>query len=210
MTPPLPPLTADSRFVDDLVPSPNVDTRAQGCQPCILVLHYTGLPTFERSIEVLSDPLCKVSCHYVVDLDGRTVQMVPEAVRAWHAGVSSWRGQTDLNSLSVGIEIQNVGHDAGYPDFPEAQMRAVERLAADIVARHAIATGNVVAHSDIAPSRKIDPGEKFDWQRLSRAGTGQESGQRKSDGQRAAAQRCKTKAIRPFTRAYYQLMHFGL
>lgn len=160
----------DSGLVAEVIPSGNVNERRSNLTPAILVLHYTGLPTFARSLDVLSDPRGEVSCHYVIDLDGRIVQMVPEAMRAWHAGVSNWHGETDINSKSIGIEIQNVGHDAGYPDFPDIQMVAVERLAADIVARHAIAPGDVVAHSDIAPGRKIDPGEKFDWRRLGRLG----------------------------------------
>lgn len=162
----------DSALVADLFPSPNIEPRFRGLTPSILVLHYTGLPTIERSLEVLSRPDCKVSCHYVVDVDGRIVQMVAEELRAWHAGVSSWHGETDINSASIGIEIQNPGHTLGYPDFPEAQMRAVIALAADICGRHGIAPECVLAHSDIAPSRKIDPGEKFDWCRLAQKGVG--------------------------------------
>lgn len=164
------PFAADSDLVAEVIPSGNINDRKSNLTPAILVLHYTGLPTFARSLDILSDPRCEVSCHYVIDLDGRIVQMVPEAMRAWHAGVSSWHGETDINSKSIGIEIQNVGHDAGYPDFPDIQMVAVERLSADIIARHAITPGDVVAHSDIAPGRKIDPGEKFDWRRLSLLG----------------------------------------
>jgi N-acetylmuramoyl-L-alanine amidase len=166
------PFSPDSQQVSDVIPSPNVNERRGGLGPELLVLHYTGLPTFGRSIEVLRDPRCEVSCHYVVDLDGQVVQMVPESLRAWHAGASSWCGVRDLNSQSIGIEIQNPGHCGGYPDFPPAQMTAVRALAADIVARHGIKPRNVVAHSDIAPGRKIDPGEKFDWPGLSRAGIG--------------------------------------
>lgn len=162
----------DSPHVHTVVASPNVNARRGGLQPEVLVLHYTGLPTMARSIDVLRDPRCEVSCHYVVDTDGHIVQMVPEALRAWHAGVSSWHGERDLNSQSIGIEIQNPGHSAGYPDFPDAQMHAVETLAADIMGRHGIRAGNVVAHSDIAPGRKIDPGEKFDWARLAKSGIG--------------------------------------
>ena len=169
-----PPLISapDSALVADLVPSPNIEPRLRGLTPSILVLHYTGLPTLERSLDVLSRPDCKVSCHYVVDVDGRIVQMVAESMRAWHAGVSSWRGETDINSASVGIEIQNPGHALGYPDFPDAQMRAVIALARDICGRHPITPDCVLAHSDIAPSRKIDPGEKFDWRRLAENGVG--------------------------------------
>ena len=113
-----------------------------------------------------------MSCHYVVSEDGAVTQMVAEAARAWHAGVSHWRGATDINSRSIGIEIHNLGHDGGYPDFPEAQMASVEALCLDIIARHCIAPHQVLAHSDVAPRRKIDPGEKFDWARLARAGIG--------------------------------------
>lgn len=162
----------DSPLVADLFPSPNIEPRYRGLTPTILILHYTGLETIERSLDVLSRPDCKVSCHYVVDVDGRVVQMVAEEMRAWHAGVSSWRGETDINSASIGIEIQNGGHALGYPDFPEAQMRAVIALSQDICGRHEIAPERVLAHSDIAPSRKIDPGEKFDWRRMASEGVG--------------------------------------
>ena len=162
----------DSRYVDDLIASPNIGERRGKTMPELLILHYTGLETAQRSIEVLCNPICEVSCHYLVDVDGRVTQMVRESVRAWHAGRSFWRGETDLNSSSVGIEIQNLGHAHDYPDFPERQMIAVERLALDIVTRHGMRPQAVLAHSDIAPQRKIDPGEKFDWPRLNRAGIG--------------------------------------
>ncbi len=162
----------DSPLVTDLFASPNIEPRLRGLTPTILVLHYTGLETVERSLDVLSRPDCKVSCHYVIDVDGRIIQMVAEAKRAWHAGLSSWHGETDINSASIGIEIQNPGHAGGYPDFPKAQMQAVTVLCQDIIARHGIAPERVLAHSDIAPSRKIDPGEKFDWPGLSRKGVG--------------------------------------
>jgi len=158
--------------VDDLVPSPNIGERKNAAQPRFLILHYTGLESVERSIEVLSDPICEVSCHYVVDVDGRVTQMVREVDRAWHAGLSFWQGETDINSHSIGVEIQNPGHEAGMPEFPELQMTAVVRLASDIVRRHSMKPEFVLAHSDIAPQRKIDPGEKFDWARLYRAGIG--------------------------------------
>ena len=163
---------ADTPLVDALHPSPNVEPRRGGMRPSILLLHYTGLPTVERALEVLSREDCKVSCHYVIDLDGRITQMVAEHLRAWHAGVSSWADESDINSASVGIEIHNVGHNAGYPEFPAAQMRAVLGLAADIVRRHGIRPERVLAHSDVAPGRKIDPGEKFDWALLAGRGIG--------------------------------------
>ncbi len=162
---------ADTPLVHALHPSPNVEPR-RGVAPSILLLHYTGLPTVERAIEVLSRPDCKVSCHYVVDLDGRITQMVAEEMRAWHAGVSVWEGETDINSASIGIEIQNVGHDAGYPEFPAKQMQALITLSRDIVRRHGMRPERVLAHSDVAPGRKIDPGEKFDWRHMARRGVG--------------------------------------
>lgn len=162
----------DSALVSDLHASPNIEPRLRGLKPTILVLHYTGLPSAAKSIEILSRPDCKVSCHYVVDVDGRITQMVPEEMRAWHAGVSYWMGETDINSASIGIEIQNPGHDKGYADFPPEQMSAVTQLCQDIVRRNSIRPERVLAHSDIAPERKIDPGEKFDWPGLSRAGIG--------------------------------------
>jgi len=162
----------DSFLVADLHPSPNIEPRKPGYAPSILILHYTGLPTVARALDVLSRPDCKVSCHYVVDEDGRIVQMVAEDARAWHAGVSYWAGETDINSASIGIEIQNPGHMLGYPDFPAVQMRAVASLARDIVRRHRIVPQRVLAHSDIAPGRKIDPGEKFDWAWLAGQGVG--------------------------------------
>ena len=162
----------DSPLVADLFPSPNIESRLRGLTPSLLILHYTGLPNVERSLEILSREDCKVSCHYVVDTDGRIIQMVAEEMRAWHAGQSSWFGETDINSASIGIEIQNPGHAGGYPEFPKAQMRAVTALCQDIASRHGITPPCVLAHSDIAPSRKIDPGEKFDWPGMAREGVG--------------------------------------
>lgn len=162
----------DSKLVADLHPSPNIEPRQRGLTPTIIIVHYTGLNCVEKSIEVLSRPDCKVSCHYVVGEDGRITQMVAESLRAWHAGVSSWHAETDINSSSIGIEIQNPGHNGGYPDFPAEQMTAVTALCQDIIARHRIPAERVLAHSDVAPGRKIDPGEKFDWPGLHRAGVG--------------------------------------
>ncbi len=162
----------DSQLVADLIPSPNIEPRQNGLRPTILVMHYTGLPTAKKSIEILSRPDCKVSCHYVVDVDGHVTQMVAEEMRAWHAGASSWHGETDINSQSIGIEIQNVGHNQGYPDFPHIQMAKVRDLSVDILNRHDIPSHHVVAHSDIAPGRKTDPGEKFDWPFLHQHGVG--------------------------------------
>jgi N-acetylmuramoyl-L-alanine amidase len=162
----------DSPLVARLHPSPNVEPRNRGRTPTILLMHYTGLASVDKALDVLSRPDCKVSCHYVIDEDGTIIQMVAEEMRAWHAGVSFWTGETDINSASIGIEIQNPGHQLGYRDFPEAQMRAVTSLSRDIVARHGIRPERVLAHSDVAPGRKIDPGEKFDWPGLARAGVG--------------------------------------
>jgi N-acetylmuramoyl-L-alanine amidase len=130
------------------------------------------MATAEAAIQLLAAADSKVSCHYVIDEAGKVTQLVPEALRAWHAGVSHWQGVEDINSCSIGIEIQNPGHDGGYPDFTEAQMLAVEALSLDIVRRNRIRPERVLAHSDVAPKRKIDPGEKFDWARLAAAGIG--------------------------------------
>jgi N-acetylmuramoyl-L-alanine amidase len=165
-------IEADTSIVDAVHASPNIEPRKNCARPDMLILHYTGMYSAEKAIEWLARPESKVSCHYVVGRDGHVTQMVAEDMRAWHAGVSRWAGETDLNSRSIGIEIDNPGHELGYLEFPEPQMRAVERLAADIVSRHSIAADRVLAHSDVAPLRKIDPGEKFDWARLARSGIG--------------------------------------
>ncbi|MGE4248941.1 MAG: N-acetylmuramoyl-L-alanine amidase [Parvibaculaceae bacterium] len=155
-----------------VVPSPNVEPRQPGKGVRILLLHYTDMASAERACAWLCDPMSKVSCHYLIDVDGAIIQMVDEDLRAWHAGQSVWKGERDINSASIGIEIQNRGHDHGYPDFPRAQMAAVVDLGRDIVARHAIPPEHVLAHSDVAPRRKRDPGEKFDWQGLYEQGLG--------------------------------------
>lgn len=162
----------DSACADHVVAAANVEPRRGTAKPSLLILHYTGMSSGAKAIDWLARKESRVSCHYVVDDDGSVTQMVPEAKRAWHAGVSFWRGQTDINSQSIGIEIQNPGHEHGYPDFPDIQMRAVIKLAKDIVRRHGLAADAVLAHSDVAPERKIDPGEKFDWARLAREGLG--------------------------------------
>lgn len=138
----------------------------------MLVMHYTGMPDGQGALDWLCTEASGVSCHYLVFEDGRIIQMVPEKRRAWHAGAGSWQGLEDINSRSIGIEIVNPGHDYGYPDFPTAQIDAVIALSRDIASRHPIPPRNVVAHSDTAPGRKIDPGEKFPWQRLHKAGIG--------------------------------------
>jgi N-acetylmuramoyl-L-alanine amidase len=149
-----------------------VEARPGGIRPDLLLLHYTGMISGAAAIDWLARPESKVSCHYVIDENGAITQMVPEALRAWHAGVSHWRASDDINSCSIGIEIQNPGHSGGYPDFPAVQIVAVEALCLDIAARHAIAPERVLAHSDVAPGRKIDPGEKFPWNRLAETGIG--------------------------------------
>jgi N-acetylmuramoyl-L-alanine amidase len=138
----------------------------------MLVLHYTGMESAEAALDWLTREESKVSCHYLVDEAGRITQMVRESERAWHAGQSLWAGETDLNSCSIGIEIHNPGHDFDYPDFPDAQIEAVVALCRDILSRHPIPPGRIVAHSDIAPVRKRDPGEKFAWDALAQAGVG--------------------------------------
>ncbi|GAN81192.1 N-acetylmuramoyl-L-alanine amidase [Acidocella aminolytica] len=151
-------------------PSPNFDERDGPVS--VLVMHYTGMPTAHSAITLLKSPRAKVSAHYVVDEDGTVYNLVPEAKRAWHAGISYWRGQRMLNDASVGIEIVNPGHEWGYRPFPAAQMQAARALAQGIIARHSIAPRNVVAHSDIAPNRKQDPGELFGWAWLAEHGVG--------------------------------------
>lgn len=147
-------------------PSPNFDARALPVS--MIVLHYTGMQSAQAAIDRLRDPEAKVSAHYVVDEDGRILRLVDEGKRAWHAGRSHWRGITDVNSASVGIEIVNPGHEFGYRPFPPEQMGSVIPLVAEIKARHGITRGNVVGHSDIAPARKLDPGELFNWHALAR------------------------------------------
>ncbi len=163
---------ADSHLVCNVRPAHNVEMRRGNARPRMLVLHYTGMSTAAKAVDWLAREESKVSCHYVIDEIGRITQMVPESLRAWHAGNSFWRGETDINSHSIGIEIQNPGHAHGYPDFPAPQMRAVVALSKDIVSRHGIPAEDVLAHSDVAPQRKIDPGEKFNWAMLAREGVG--------------------------------------
>ncbi len=138
----------------------------------MLVLHYTGMETAAAAIGRLCDRRAKVSAHYVVGEDGLVVRLVAEDKRAWHAGEAIWRGDRGVNARSIGIELVNPGHQLGYRDFTEPQMTALEALALDIIRRHPIPDGNVVGHSDVAPDRKTDPGEKFDWRRLASAGIG--------------------------------------
>jgi N-acetylmuramoyl-L-alanine amidase len=152
------------------LPSPNFNDRKAPID--ILLLHYTGMRTAQAAIDRLRDPVAEVSAHYVVDEDGTTYRLVAEENRAWHAGASYWQGARDINARSIGIEIVNPGHEFGYRPFPQPQMRAVLELAQGIVVRHAIRPARVLGHSDVAPLRKEDPGELFDWPFLAAAGVG--------------------------------------
>ncbi len=156
----------------EVVPSPNFGERIGVTRPDILLLHYTGMPTGEGAQAWLCNPESQVSSHYIVHEDGRVVQMVPEDRRAWHAGQSSWAGETDINSRSIGIEIANGGHPAGLPNYPDRQIESLIELCRECVERHQIAPERVLAHSDVAPVRKVDPGENFPWSKLHHAGVG--------------------------------------
>lgn len=149
--------------------SPNHNERRLG-PPDMVVIHYTGMKSAAAARARLCDPAAQVSAHWLIGLDGAVEALVAEERRAWHAGVSEWRGETDVNSRSIGVELVNRGHEHGYHPFPEPQMAALERLLAEIAARWSVAPWNVVGHEDVAPGRKIDPGEKFDWARLVRLG----------------------------------------
>ncbi len=164
-------LTPDSPLARRVAPSPNHGAR-RGGRLDTLVLHYTGMDSGAAALARLRDPLSEVSAHYLVFEDGGLVQMVPEARRAWHAGAGAWKGETDVNSRSIGIEIVHSGHAGGLPPYPEAQVAAVIALARDILGRWPIPPERVLAHSDIAPARKEDPGETFPWDRLAAAGIG--------------------------------------
>ncbi|MBP2236873.1 N-acetylmuramoyl-L-alanine amidase [Sinorhizobium kostiense] len=159
---------AGARFV----PSPNHGERVGGRRPDMILLHYTGMETSAGALEWLCREESQVSCHYFVHEDGRIDQLVAEERRAWHAGKSFWKGETDINSCSIGIEIANPGHPGGLPDFPERQVEAVVELCRDCGERWQIAPQRVLAHSDVAPIRKVDPGEKFPWDVLFRRGVG--------------------------------------
>ena len=166
------PFTPDSSIASDVIPSANFGERNNDRLPDMIVLHYTGMPDVEAAIAQLCTAGTEVSAHYIVLEDGRIVQSVPEAKRAWHAGVSSWAGETDINSCSIGIEIANRGHDWGYPDFPSRQIAAVIALCRGIMLRRNVPSHRVLGHSDVAPARKRDPGEKFPWHSLANSGVG--------------------------------------
>lgn len=155
-----------------IYPAPSQNHNTRTLPISMLVLHYTGMHSGEEALARLRDPNAKVSAHYLIEEDGRIFSLVDETRRAWHAGVSQWRGITDINSASIGIEIVNGGHDFGLPAYPEAQIAALIALCQDIVQRHNIAAYNLVGHSDIAPDRKQDPGEHFPWKHLADAGLG--------------------------------------
>jgi N-acetylmuramoyl-L-alanine amidase len=151
-------------------PSPNFDQRRG--PPDMVVLHYTGMRTGAEALERLRDPEAKVSAHYLIEEDGAVFQLVPEERRAWHAGVAFWKGERDVNAASIGIELVNPGHEFGYVDFPETQLEALIGLLDAVRGRWTIPNGRILGHSDVAPERKVDPGEKFPWKRLALDGHG--------------------------------------
>jgi len=151
-------------------PSPNFDARVS--VPDMVVVHYTGMESGEAALARLRDPAAKVSSHYMIEEDGRVFRLVPEERRAWHAGVSYWKGETSLNHVSIGVELVNPGHALGYRPFPEAQVAVLIALLSDIRSRWTVPDGRILGHSDIAPNRKVDPGELFPWDRLAAAGHG--------------------------------------
>jgi N-acetylmuramoyl-L-alanine amidase len=156
------------RFID--APSLNFDARTT--PPDMVVLHYTGMPTGPEALARLRDPQAKVSAHYLIEEDGRAFALVPEERRAWHAGVSFWKGERNLNGVSIGVELVNPGHDWGYRAFPEAQIATLLEVLADIRERWNVTDDRIIGHSDVAPERKTDPGELFPWKRLAEAGFG--------------------------------------
>ena len=151
-------------------PSPNFDARMS--PPDMVVIHYTGMVSGEAALMRLRDPEAKVSAHYLIEEDGRRLRLVAEERRAWHAGRSSWKGEPDVNGRSIGVELVNPGHEHGYRDFPDVQVEALLLLLDEIRGRWAVADGDIVGHSDVAPDRKVDPGERFPWRRLAEAGHG--------------------------------------
>jgi N-acetylmuramoyl-L-alanine amidase len=162
----------DGLLVARFVASPNYGPRRGYGRPNCVILHYTGMSTGDAALKALTDPVSEVSAHYLIWEDGLIDQLVAENDRAWHAGKASWKGESDLNSVSIGIEIINPGHDGGSPPFPGRQIEATMALTRDICARWRIAPERVLAHSDVAPARKRDPGEVFPWGKLWRNGVG--------------------------------------
>jgi len=163
---------ADSSVAAEVRPSPNHGERSGRQRPDMIVLHYTGMADAGAALERLCTSGTEVSAHYFVFEDGRIVQLVQESRRAWHAGAAFWAGETDINSCSVGIEIANPGHEYGYADFPSRQIAALIALCRGIQTRNSIPPVRVLAHSDVAPARKQDPGEKFPWRTLYDSGVG--------------------------------------
>lgn len=157
-------------------PSPNYNARKNGAKPSLIILHYTGMPSAQGALDRMCDPAAEVSAHYMIDKDGTLYQLVAEDKRAWHAGVSFWKGEADINSHSIGIELVNGGHEIGYEPFPAAQIDALMRLLPQIMQRHGIKPEGVIGHSDIAPERKLDPGPTFPWDKLKHAGLSQKGG----------------------------------
>lgn len=153
-------------------PSPNHGPRPADGRVDMLVIHYTGMRSAAEALDRLCDPEAEVSAHYLIERDGTVHRMVDESRRAWHAGRAWWQGETDVNGRSIGIELENPGHEWGYLPFPDAQMAALVVLCRGILARHPIPPGRIVGHSDVAPRRKLDPGELFDWKGLAAAGIG--------------------------------------
>lgn len=182
-------------------PSPNFDAR--GCSVSHIILHYTDMPDAQAALARLCDGEAKVSAHYLIRRDGHVFQMVDESKRAWHAGVSFWRGEADMNSASIGIELDHEGHNerGEIAAFPEAQMQALIALLDDVTARHAIDRHNILGHSDIAPGRKIDPGEAFDWAALAAAGFGLWLHDVKIENVQALANESTDKAVAPLQKA---------
>lgn len=173
----------------DKYSSPNFDQRSLPVS--MLVLHYTGMQSAELALDRLCDPKAKVSSHYLVTEQGEVFQLVADEHRAWHAGIANWRGITDINSASIGVEIVNGGHDFGLPEFPSPQIAAVIALCQDILQRHIISAADIVGHNEIAPARKLDPGEKFPWQQLAEDGIGLWPDQTRSTAQTPSEQDAK-------------------
>lgn len=150
--------------------SPNYNERKNNASIDMIIIHYTGMPTAKGALDRLCDPKAEVSAHYLIEKDGTLWQSVDEDKRAWHAGVSSWQGSFDINSCSIGIELENGGHEIGYEDFPEAQIDALISLCQAIKVRYNIDPARIIGHQHVAPERKFDPGPTFPWQKLADAG----------------------------------------
>jgi len=202
-----------SSLVIERHPSPNFDNRA--CAISHIILHYTDMADCDAALARLCDPAAKVSAHYLIRRDGHIFHLVDEVVRAWHAGVSYWSGEVDMNSASIGIELDHDGHKDGKMEaFPEAQMAALITLLQEVTARHSIAPQNILGHSDIAPGRKIDPGEAFDWAALHKAGFGLWVDNVKTEHVLPLATGSEDKAVAPLQKALaaigYQITADGI